>query len=47
MSFGLRNAAKTFQRLMDWILRDIGFAFAYLNDILVASVSKFQHMEQW
>ena len=30
---------------MDGILRDIGFAFVYLDDILVASVSKSQHME--
>ena len=45
MPFGFKNAAQTFQRLMDGILRDIGFAFVYLDDILVASVSKSQHME--
>ena len=45
MPFGPKNAAQTFQRLMDGILRDIGFAFVYLDDILVASVSTSQHME--
>ena len=30
---------------MDGILQDIDFAFVYLDDILVASVSKSQHME--
>ena len=44
MPFGLKNAAQTFQRLMDGILRDGGFTFFYLDDILVASVSKSQHM---
>ena len=45
MPFGLKNAAQTFQRLMDGILRDVDFAFVYLDDILVASVSKSQHLE--
>ena len=37
ISFGLRNAAQTFQRLMDDIMRDFNFCFAYLDDILVYS----------
>jgi hypothetical protein len=37
MSFGLRNAAQTFQRYMDEVLRGLDFCFAYLNDILVFS----------
>jgi cleavage and polyadenylation specificity factor subunit 1 len=37
MPFGLKNAAQAFQRLMDGILRNISFAFVYLDDILVAS----------
>ena len=49
MPFGLQNAAQSFQRLMDGILRDIPFAFIYLDDILVASRSSqehAQHLEQ-
>ena len=38
--FGLlRNAAQTFQRFMDEILKDLDFCFAYLDDILVFSRS--------
>jgi hypothetical protein len=37
MSFGLRNAAQTFQRFMDEELRGLDFCFVYLNDILVFS----------
>jgi hypothetical protein len=43
MSFGLRNAAQTFQRLMDEILRDFDFCFAYIDDILVFSRSTDEH----
>lgn len=44
MPFGLKNAAQTFQRLMDSVLRDLPFLFVYLDDILVASTSKAEHM---
>jgi hypothetical protein len=37
MSFGLRNAAQTFQRFMDNILRGLEFCFAYIDDILIFS----------
>jgi hypothetical protein len=37
MSFRLRNAAQTFKRFMDDILRGLDFCFAYLDDILVFS----------
>ena len=43
MPFGLKNAAQAFQRLMDSIMRDIPFAFVYLDDILVASRSSSEH----
>jgi hypothetical protein len=43
MAFGLRNAAQTFQRFMDDILRDLDFCFAYLDDILVYSRSSEEH----
>ena len=45
MPFGLKNAAQSFQRLMDGILRDIPFAFVYLDDILVASRSSQEHAQ--
>lgn len=45
MSFGLRNAAQTFQRFMDEIFRDLDFCFVYIDDILVASESADQHLE--
>jgi Reverse transcriptase (RNA-dependent DNA polymerase) len=37
MPFGLKNAAQTFQRLMDKIFRRLHFLFTYLNDHLIAS----------
>ena len=45
MPFGLKTAAQTFQRLMDTVLRDTPCAFVYLDDILVASSSEKQHLE--
>jgi hypothetical protein len=45
MSFGLRNAAQTFQRFMDDILRDLNFCFAYLEDILAFSWSLEEHKQ--
>ena len=45
MPFGLKNAAQAFQRLMDGILRDAPFTFAYIDDILVASHSEEEHLE--
>ena len=44
MPFGLKNAAQTFQRLMDSVLRDLPFLYVYLDDILVASASKSEHL---
>lgn len=46
MPFGLRNAAQTFQRFMDDILRDLPFAYAYLDDILIASPDSESHEKQ-
>nr|VZI36109.1 unnamed protein product [Spirometra erinaceieuropaei] len=43
MSFGLRNAAQSFQRFIDEILRGLPFAYAYIDDILVASSSAEEH----
>jgi len=44
MPFGLKNAVQTFQRLMDSVLWDLPFLFVYLDDILVASTSKVEHL---
>jgi hypothetical protein len=43
MSFGLLNAAQTFQCFMDGILRGLNFCFAYPDDILVFSRSLEEH----
>jgi hypothetical protein len=45
LSFGLRNAAQTFQSFMDDILRGLDFCFAYL-EILVFSPSLEEHEQQ-
>ena len=45
MPFGLRNAAQTFQRLMDEIFRDLPFVTVYVDDILIASESHQQHLQ--
>ncbi|GFQ78006.1 galactose-1-phosphate uridylyltransferase [Trichonephila clavata] len=37
MTFGLHNAAQTFQRFMNMVLSSIDFVFCYLEYILVAS----------
>ena len=43
MPFGLKNAAQTFQRLMDSICQPFDFVFVYLDDILVASSMQAEH----
>lgn len=45
MSFGLKNAAQTFQRFIDGVTRDLSYCFAYIDDILVASENQIQHIE--
>ena len=44
MPFGLRNAAQTFQRLMDGLFSQFGFVFVYLDDILIASHDRAEHL---
>ena len=41
---GLRNAASTFQRFMDEVVRDVDFAYNYIDNILVASASPEEHI---
>ena len=43
MPFRLRNAAQTFQWIIDKVLRGLPFAFAYINDVLVASHDIKEH----
>lgn len=45
MTFGLRNAAQTFQRFIDHIFRDLSFVFVFLDDILIASRDASEHEE--
>ena len=44
MPFGLRNAAQTFQRFIDQVLRGLNCSYAYLDDILVASKDEEEHL---
>lgn len=44
MTFGLRNAAQTFQRLIHEVLRGLDFVFPYMDDICVASSSSGEHL---
>jgi len=46
MPFGLKNAAQSFQCLMDVVGRDLDFIFIYLDDILVFSRSRQDHYHQ-
>lgn len=45
MPFGLRNAAQTFQRFIDQVLRGLPFCYAYIKDLLIASASPEQHKD--
>ena len=44
MPFGLRNAAQTFQRFIDEVLRSLEFCYPYLDDILIASKDEDEHV---
>ena len=45
MPFGLKNAAQTFQRLMDRIFKGLPFVFIYHDEILVASHGRRLHLK--
>jgi hypothetical protein len=45
MRFGLHMAGNLFQRLMDRILAGLPFFFCYLDDIIIASRIKHEHLE--
>jgi hypothetical protein len=44
MPFGLANEAQTFQRLMDSLFCSFPFVFVYLDDLLIFSKSRSQHI---
>ena len=44
MPFGLKNAGMTFQRYMDQVFNGLGFTFIYIDDVLVASKSRKEHV---
>lgn len=43
MTFGLRNAAQTFQRVMNQIFQDLDFVNIYIDDICIGSNNLEQH----
>ena len=45
MPFGLKNAAQTFQRLMDPATQQLPGVFVYLDDVLVVSKSMEEHVK--
>jgi cleavage and polyadenylation specificity factor subunit 1 len=45
MPFGLKNAAQAFQRMMDMVCKNLSFVFVYLDDILIASRNRREHLE--
>lgn len=45
MPFGLKNAAQTFQRFMDQVLRGVPSAYTYIDDVLIASATPEQHLQ--
>ena len=44
MPFGLHNAAQTFQRFIDEVLRVLDFVYAYIDNVLIASSSEAKHL---
>ena len=44
MPFGLRNSGQTFQRFIDDVLRGLDFVFKYIDDLLIASRNKKEHL---
>jgi len=43
MPFGLRNAAQSFQRFINTVLRGLKFCHEYIDDVLVASKDEKEH----
>lgn len=45
ITFGLHNAAQTFQHLMNAVLRDLDFVHCYIDDVLIASKDETLHRQ--
>ena len=45
MPFGLKNAAQTFQRFMDQVLRGVPSAYTDIDDVLITSATPEQHLQ--
>ena len=45
MLFGLWNAAQTFQRFMDQVLRGLPFVYTFIDDVLIASATPAEHLK--
>lgn len=43
--FGLRNSGATYQRMVDGILGNLPFCACYIDDILIFSTSKEEHLQ--
>lgn len=45
MTFGLCNAAQSFQRFINEVIRGLDFCYAYIDDILIASDNEDEHLD--
>ena len=45
MPFGLKNAAQTFQKFIDQVLRGLHFSYAYIDDVFIVSSSAEEHAQ--
>ena len=45
MPFGLKSAAQTFQKLMDSVLQNVDSALVYLDEIVIASSTEKEHLD--
>lgn len=45
MTFGLKNAAQSFQRFMHTVFKGLDFCFIYIDDLLVASRNLEEHID--
>ncbi len=41
----VRNASQTFQCFIDHVLRGLDFAYTYIDDVLIASTNKQEHLQ--
>ena len=46
MPYGLRNSPATFQRLMNFLFKDLDGVYVYLDDILILADTWSQHLER-